>query len=93
MRCFLCAYRPLAGCGLFRNKHLLRSRVAAVSVPLRGVGCFGKISHKTIGTVVNVLAKKRNENLVKLKCNYFTTFQQTFQEYFVKNRKIFCAKR
>ena len=33
------SFRPLAGCGLFRHLPGLR-RLGAVSVPLRGVGCF-----------------------------------------------------
>ena len=37
-------FRPLAGCGLFRFRSP-KASIISVSVPLRGVGCFGKAAH------------------------------------------------
>ena len=38
-------FRPLAGCGLFPEEEAMEFIVKNVSVPLRGVGCFGKAAH------------------------------------------------
>ena len=38
------SYRPLAGCKLFHDAQLRPAGRGLVTVPLRGVSCFGKIT-------------------------------------------------
>ena len=51
---FFRSFRPLAGCGLFRFSCDNASGLAAVSVPLRGVGCFSSMMAPRFPHLVSV---------------------------------------
>ena len=72
-------FRPLAGCGLF-----LSPRIGAanndVSVPLRGVGCFGKAAHSFWCN------RKKNCQL----CYFIVSYWQMFINSKLRNCKVPC---
>ncbi len=72
-------FRPLAGCGLFHDE--LEARlVKEVSVPLRGVGCFGKAAHSFWCN------RKKNCQL----CYFIVSYWQMFINSKLRNCKVPC---
>ena len=70
-------FRPLAGCGLFHDE--LEARlVKEVSVPLRGVGCFGKAAHSFWCN------RKKNCQL----CYFIVSYWQMFINSKLRNCKV-----
>ena len=72
-------FRPLAGCGLFPIV-ITSTNSKAVSVPLRGVGCFGKAAHSFWCN------RKKNCQL----CYFIVSYWQMFINSKLRNCKVPC---
>ena len=73
-------FRPLAGCGLFPRAACGRQARKWVSVPLRGVGCFGKAAHSFWCN------RKKNCQL----CCFIVSYWQMFINNKLRNCKVPC---
>ena len=72
-------FRPLAGCGLFPGAEIVAPS-STVSVPLRGVGCFGKAAHSFWCN------RKKNCQL----CYFIVSYWQMFINSKLRNCKVPC---
>ena len=73
-------FRPLAGCGLFPMHYCPNCGAKMVSVPLRGVGCFGKAAHSFWRN------RKKNCQL----CYFIVSYWQMFINSKLRNCKVPC---
>ena len=78
-RCSTKSFRPLAGCGLFLGASCATGD-QGVSVPLRGVGCFGKAAHSFWCN------RKKNCQL----CYFIVSYWQMFINSKLRNCKVPC---
>ena len=99
---FFRSFRPLAGCGLFRFSCDNASGLAAVSVPLRGVGCFSSMMAPRFPHLVSVplrgvgcfgkaahsfwCNRKKNCQL----CYFIVSYWQMFINSKLRNCKVPC---